>query len=283
MSINLDNSTDTVNLGDVKVRRKNSSTVEIPSQLEVAGIKTTASGITFPDNSVQTTAATGGGSGSSGPDFIYNPIDRYALISTNGQQVWATSASTVHINKAWERTGTSLTIVHPSHGRSIGDRVLLRNTNVVYQNALISDVDTDTFTVNCEDLGELSGTGAAYALGFTYAHNSSTPGSIANGIMSSPAGSDVRLLSCRFMFGANTRAATNYVATFPISALAYTGIGQNTRYDDMYVPIVLVRQLTATLVAVGNTITANINSNPASYQIAALPAVATPTILLFQF
>lgn len=281
MAIVLDNSTDAVDFGDVKIRRKNSSTIEIPSDIEVQGLKVTESGITFPDSSVQTTASSGGGGSPVYIPPIFNPINRYAMVSTSMQQVWATSSSTVKVNKAWTRDGTSLTLTDVDHGHQVGERVIIYQANESYQVRLIDSITTDTFTVTCTDVGDTSGTQAGYALGFTYAHNSSVPGSIANGTMTAPVNGDVRLLSLRMMLGANTRSATNYIINFPASAL--NGIGQNTAMEDSYIPIQSVRQMVAALTAVAATLTTFHNGSYASYQIAALPIVATGIIVTLNF
>lgn len=281
MAIVLDNSTDAVDFGDVKIRRKNSSTIEIPSDIEVQGIKVTESGITFPDSSVQTTASSGGGGSSVYVPPIFNPINRYAMVSTSLQQVWATSSSTVKTNKTWSRDGTVLTLTSLNHGHQVGERVIIYQSNEEYQVRLIESVTTNSFTVTCADIGETSGTQAGYALGFTYAHNSSVPGSIANGTMSAPVGGDVRLLSLRMMLGANTRTTTNYIINFPASAI--NGIGQNTALEDSYIPIQSVRQMVAAMTAVAATLTTFHNGSYASYQIAALPAVATGILVTLNF
>ena len=278
MAITLDNSTNTVNFDDALLRRKTSNALETPGALDVGSLKVTQSGITFPDSTVMTTAPTAGG----GISDIYNNTARYSMIDTAGQSVWCVSTSTVFGGKSWTRSGTSLTLTHTAHGRSIGERVIVRNTNVNYQVALITAVTANTWTITCADTGATSGNAGAYMMGFNYAHNSQTAGSISSGTLTAPANADVQIISLRINLGANQRSATTYVVTLPNSA--FNGGGENTTLDNIYVPMLAVRQLTTgALTAVGATLTSNINSNLASFQIGSLSVVATPNTIALQF
>jgi hypothetical protein len=232
MSIIHDNSTDTIILGgDTSLKRKGVNALETPSSLGVKELQISDGGITFPDSTVMLTAPVGGGSSPSISD-LYNNTARYALIDVVGQSAWCTSTGTVHAGKSWTRTATSLTINHVGHGHRVGERAIVRNTNVFYLNALITAVTTDTFTVTCADTGETSGSAGAYLMGFTYAHNSQTAGSIAGGTLTAPVGGDCVLLSLHFNLGANQRSATSYYFYVPASSI--NGAGENTTLDNSY-------------------------------------------------
>ena len=280
MAITLDNSTNTVNFDDALLRRKTSNALETPGALDVGSLKVTQSGITFPDSTVMTTAPTAGGGG--GGADVYNNTARYAMIDTVGQSVWCVSTSTVYAGKTWTRSGTSLTLNHTAHGHSVGERVIVRNTNVNYQVALITAVTTDTWTITCADTGVTSGSLGAYMMGFKYAHNSQTAGAITSGTLTAPANADVQLISLRINLGANQRSATTYEFTLPNSA--FNGGGENTTLDNIYTPLIAVRQLTTGLLtAVGATLTTYVNSNLSSYKIGSLSALPTPNTIAIQF
>lgn len=279
MAITLDNSTNTVNFDDALLRRKTSNALETPGALDVGSLKVTQSGITFPDSTVMTTAPTAGGGGISD---VYNNTARYAMIDTVGQSVWCVSTSTVYAGKTWTRSGTSLTLNHTAHGHSVGERVIVRNTNVNYQVALITAVTTDTWTIACTDTGPTSGSLGAYMMGFNYAHNSQTAGAITSGTLTAPANADVQLISLRINLGANQRAATNYTFTLPNSA--FNGAGDNISADTLYTPMLAVRQLTSgVLTAVGATLATFVGSNWSSFIIGAMSSVATPNTIALQF
>lgn len=221
------------------------------------------------------------GSGGGGASTIYNNISRYQMVTTAGQTVQCVSASAVMTSVPWTRSTTTLTLNQVAHGRSVGERVIIRNTNENYLNALVASVvDADHFTVACNDVGATSGSAGAYTLGFTYAHAGAT-GSITGGTLSAPANADVQLISLRVHLAANTRAATTYNLVVPASSI--NGAGGDTSMDDIYIPNQQVRQDSATLAAVGNTIATNISGSYATFQFAALPAIATGMHMLLSF
>ena len=284
MSIIHDNSTDTIILGgDTSLKRKGVNALETPSSLGVKELQISDGGITFPDNTVMLTAPVGGGSSPSISE-LYNNTARYACIDVTGQSVWCTSTGTVHAGKSWSRVTTALTINHVGHGHQVGERAIIRNTNVFYLNALITAVTADTFTVACADTGATSGSAGAYLMGFTYAHNSQTAGTLLNGTLSAPVGCDCVLLALKLNIGANQRSNTYYSVLVPSSAI--NGAGNASNLDSVNPPILAVRQLTnGLLTAVGATLTLTLDagSGYCTYQIAAISNVAVPNTIALQF
>ena len=128
--------------------------------------------------------------------------------------------------------------------------------------------------------GGTSGALGAYSLGFKFTHTGGT-GSITGGTLAAPAGGDVVLEALRLHLGPNVRAGTTYNLIVPASAI--NGAGDNTSMDDIFIPVQQVRQDNAALSAVGNTIATNISGSYATFQFAALPAIATGCHLLMQF
>lgn len=239
--------------------------------------KTGASTWTLQANLTGPQGPAGGGGGSSD---IFNPVSRYQMITTAGQAVSVVTSATVRTGLAWTRSGTDLTITHTNHGRSVGERVIARNTNMDYQVALVTAVTTNTFTFTTTNTGAASGSAGAYSLGLNFAYNGAA-GSISTGTISAPVGGDVQLQSIRIHLASNTRLGTTFTLIVPKGNL--NGAGGDTNMDDIYIPIQMVRQDGTTLVAVGNTIGTNIAGDYGSFQFAALPAVATGIHILASF
>lgn len=222
------------------------------------------------------TNGTGGGSG-----ILFNNTSRYTLDSVSGETVHCVSSATVYSGLSWSRVTSTLTINHTGHGRSVNDRVIIRNTSADYLVATITSVGTvDSYTVTCLDSGSLSGTAGAYSCGFTFAHDAAQ-GSISKGTLTAPANCDVQLLSLRIHLKANTRAATNYTVVVPASSI--NGAGTNTSNDTVFIPVQQVRFDTDPLTAVGNTISMNILGSYSTFQFAALPALTTGILIAMQF
>lgn len=273
--------TDLVNLG--------SNTIITSDGMTINGVDVLApvSGVNIKTINGQSVLGSGdisisGGTGPSTPSQTktFSTISRYYMNTTAGETVQCTSSATVNSNLSWMRDGTSLKIEHTSHGRSVGDRVIIRNTNVDTLVTLITAVTENDFTVDCNDSGLTSGLTGAYSCGFKFAHDA-PQGSITSGTLSMPANSDAQLLSLRIHLKANSRAVTNYVFTFPKEAI--TGIGAGNDIDSCYIPNQQIRQDSDALVAVGNTIGTNINGSFASFRFAALPALTTGIIMALQF
>ena len=223
-------------------------------------------------------AGTGGGTGST-IAAIYNNVSRYMMDTTLGQTVQCVSSSTVFPELSWSRITTVLTIDHLSHGRSVGDRVIVRNTNVDSQVALITAVTMDTYSVACTDIGVTSGTAGAYSVGLSYAHNAAQ-GSIVSGTMTTPANTDIQLLSVRIHLKANSRSNTLYDIILPPAVI---GCGGGNSNDFTYFPTQQIRQDSDPLTAVGNTIAMNISGSYFSYRFGALPALTTGILIAMQF
>jgi multisubunit Na+/H+ antiporter MnhF subunit len=221
-----------------------------------------------------------GSGGGGGPTQVFNSVSRYTMDGLAGQAVHCVSASAVFIGLTWSRVTTTLTINHIAHGRSVGDRVIVRNTNVDQLVALVTSVATDTYTVTCADSGATSGTLGAYSNGFTYAHDQSGS-SIRFGTLTAPAGCDVQLMSLRIHLRTGTRLTTLYSVILPTSSL--NGAGLDTNMDTIYIPNQQVRQDTDLMPSVGNTIATNISGSYATIQFGALPATTTGLHFLLQF
>ena len=225
--------------------------------------------------------------GPTGPAALttfYNLVDRYQVVSTSGQTVFVTSASICYTTLNWSRSGTTLTINHNSNGRFAGERVIIRNTNVNYLSTVVDTVSTNSFTVICDNSGTTSGNDCQYNLGFTYSHNSSTPGSITSGILSAPTNGNVVLLSLHMYFADNVRQSSVYDLTLPASLL--NGAGSNTSEDDLWVPIFVVRQQNAgntIMTPIGATLAKYVNSNYSKFEFAALGSVSTPINIQLTF
>ena len=230
---------------------------------------------------VDTAIASVSGGGAGGSAIIHNTTTRYEALSSTGYKVHCVSSSNIYSGLAWSRTGTSLTINHVAHGRSIGDRVIIKDTNVTVLNALITNVTTDSYTVDCADTGATSGTTGKYTCGFKFAHNSEVAGALTGGVLSAPANCDIQLLSMRIHTKANSRAGATYDLTIPTSA--YNPAGANTSADDVYVPLTQIRADADTMTVVGNTIAMNQTGSYSIFRYAALGSVAQGQLMLLQF
>jgi hypothetical protein len=218
---------------------------------------------------------------SGGTGDVFNPVSRYTVHSTANETVMVTTSAEVKTGLTWSMVSTNLTITDNGHGHSVGEMALIRNTNVGFQAALITAVTTNTFTVTASGTGATSGTAGGYSMGVTFAHNAAA-GSITGGTMSVPGSGYVTLMSMRMHLGANTRSGTTYALT--LSGTAQNGAGDNTGVDNMYVPLVGVRQDTSTLAAVGATLAVNQASAGYNvYQFGALPASTIGIVMQLQF
>lgn len=183
---------------------------------------------------------------------LYNTVSRYQLIGSSGEEVWCVSSSTVFTGLTWSRSSTTLTIYSTNHGHASSDRVIIRNTNVDYQEGLIVSTATNSFTFTTTDTGDISGSYGAYSLGFTYAHVGSPK---TGGTLSAPSGThaDCQLISLRIRTGG--RSGTTYVLTVPEDAV--NGCGANTSLGDCYMPDFNVRADSDSLSAIAATMVVN--------------------------
>jgi len=199
----------------------------------------------------------------------YNVISRYSVVTSSGLGAWITSSSEQYSNIVWARTGTTLTVYNTGHGRTTGERILIREANVGYINGLILSTTANEFTMTCPDSGATSGTNAYYMLGFTFVYNA-VPGSIANGTVFAPSGANVVLLSMRIHLGAGTRLTTTFDVVVPNSSL--NGAGDNTNDDDVYWPNFMVRHDADSMAGVGTTIAKNVLGNFSRFRFGSLSA-----------
>jgi collagen type VII alpha len=191
---------------------------------------------------------------------FFNTASRYQLIGSSGEEVWCVSSSTVFTGLSWTRSGTILTINSTNHGHTSGNRVVIRNTNLDYQEGLIISTATNSFTFTTISTGSTSGTAGAYSLGFTYSHVGSPK---TGGILSAPSGThaDCQLISLRIRTGG--RSGTSYVLTVPEDAV--NGAGANTSLGDCFIPDFNVRADTDTLSAIAATMV--VNDAAAGYEV----------------
>lgn len=214
-------------------------------------------------------AGTGGGSGTS---TVFSTTARYQASTTVGFGVQFVSAGSVKTGIAWTRTGTSMTFTDVGHGRSVGERAILRNTNKLAHDSLITAVTSDTFTVDCTDEGATSGTAGAYSMGFTFAYTGA-PSAITGGVITAPANWDCVLVSIRMHMQANSRSGNTFALTVPKGNV--NGAGIHTSLDNMTVPIASVRQDVPGMTAVGSTLLSQTNGDFGIYTLGALPAVTS--------
>jgi hypothetical protein len=126
--------------------------------------------------------------------------------------------------------------------------VNVRNANADNFNGTITVIDVDNFTVTTVDSGGLSGTAAAYSLGFTVG----TPTAAALTI-TAPSGGDVQLLSVLFATGPRG-GSTTLAITVPQSAT--NGAGANTTGQNSFYPIIRVQTISTGQIQ-GATMTLN--------------------------
>ena len=201
-----------------------------------------------------------GTSGQVSEQPFYNTVSRYSLVGSSGEEVWCVSSSTVFSGLSWTRSGTTLTINNTNHGHVSGNRVIIRNTNVDYQEGLIVSASTNFFTFTTSNTGATSGEGGAYSLGFTYSHVGSPK---TGGTLYAPSGThaDCQLISLRIRTGG--RSGTSYVLTVPEDAV--NGAGANTSLGDCFIPDFNVRADTDNLSAVAATMV--VNNAAAGYEV----------------
>jgi hypothetical protein len=212
-----------------------------------------------------------------GPSTVVNPISRYAVVTTHGMEVWVVSSSSVYTNLNWTRAGTIMTINRIAHGHSAGNMVIIRNTNLEYQNVVIDTVSADSFNVVTTDVGDVIGTFGSYSLGFTYQH---TGAPSTGGILYAPTGdyADCQLLTLRVRTGA--RLGTTYNVVVPASSI--NGAGDNTSLSDCFIPDYSVRTDADNLSATSATIaTGSLVGSYSTFQIGNLGILSRIIILHF--
>jgi hypothetical protein len=203
----------------------------------------------------------------------YNTLSRYQVVDTAGEEVWVTSNATSFDGFVWARYGSIISVARKNHGLAIGDRVILRNTNVDYQSTLVTAVTTDSFSVTVANTGYTQGYSASYSRGFNYAH----VGSPKTGGIVYPSSDDVKLLSIRIRTG--ERDSTTYDIEIPASALNDSSTSMGTSF----IPMLSVRQDADNLSATSATIYANQAGSYSNYRVANLGNPAASRIIILMF
>lgn len=223
-----------------------------------------------------------GATGPSGATVFYNTVSLYQAVDSDGEEVWVKSSSNVFTGLEWSRSNTVLTINRPGHGHSVGDMVIIRGANVVYQSNTIYSVTSDEFTVITEDTGSTSGFTAAYSMGYTYAHHN-TPRT--GGTLYAPSGTDVGINLQYLRLCPGTRADQTYELTLPSGIL--NGVGGNTDLTDLILPSLSVRTANDTLAVVGATmVTGSESSDGVSFnklKLGNLGSGTTSVIIVMSF
>lgn len=203
----------------------------------------------------------------------YNTISRYEVVSTAGEEVWITSNATSYDGFAWVRYGAVIVVSRVGHGFSVGDRVILRNTNVEYQSTLVTAITVDSFSVSTTNTGFTQGSAASYSHGFNFAHT----GLPKTGGVLTVTTEDVKLLSIRIRTG--VRSSTTYDLQVPASALNDVSTSMGTSF----IPMLSVRQDSDNLSATAATISVNNLGNYSSFQVANLGNPAASRIIVLMF
>ena len=203
----------------------------------------------------------------------YNTLSRYEVMSTAGEEVWITSNAPSYDSFAWARYGSVISFSQTNHGMSVGDRVILRNTNVPYQSTTVTATTVDSFSMGVANTGFLQGYAGSYSRGFNFSH----VGSPKTGGVLTTAADEVKLLSIRIRTGA--RLSTTYALQVPATALndASTSMGTS------FIPMLSVRQDADHLSAVASTLSANQAGSYSNYLVANLGNQAASRIIILMF
>lgn len=204
---------------------------------------------------------------------LYVAISRYEVVNTAGEEVWVSSNSTNHDGCSWTRYGSIIVVWQNDHGFVVGDRVILRNTNVDYQSTLVTATTVESFSVSTTNAGSTQGTSASYCRGFNFAH----VGSPKTGGVLTSSSDDIKLYSIRIRTG--VRASTTYDLQVPASSLNDASISMGTSY----IPLLSVRQDSDGLSATAATISVNHLGNYSSFQIANLGNPLASRIIVLMF
>lgn len=149
-----------------------------------------------------------GNEGSGGGGSAFNGVVRY-LVEQNGSnyEINATVATKMLL-VSWTRSGTNLTISSTAHGLSVGDKVVITNSNDTGQQvASIDSVTTDAFVVTTTNSGGTSGSEAQYGTLFT-STVTNTGGDVTGVVMVAPGGkvATSQLLSLSIFCGSQESA-----------------------------------------------------------------------------
>jgi hypothetical protein len=218
-----------------------------------------------------------GSTGLSAQTILFNPVSRYSVNDSSGEEVWVVSSSVVYIGINWSRSGTTLTINRADHNHSAGNQVIIRNTNIDYQAVTIDSTTANSFNVTTTNVGALSGNGA-YSMGFTFSDIGFPK---TGGQIFAPAGDhpDCQLLSMRIRTG--SRASSIYDLIVPASAI--NGAGNNTSMADSFIPDFNVRTDADNLPAVAATIATNISGSYSTFEFGNLGLGSLSRIITVHF
>jgi hypothetical protein len=218
-----------------------------------------------------------GPTGISAQTILFNPVSRYSVNDSSGEEVWVVSSAAVYNGVSWNRSGTTMTINRSAHGHSAGNQVIVRNTNLDYQAVTIDTTTANSFNITTTNTGASSGSGA-YSMGFTF-------GDIGfpktGGQVFAPTGDhpDCQLLAMRIRTG--PRASTVYDLVVPASAI--NGAGNNTSLADSFIPDFNVRTDIDNLPAVAATIATNISGSYSTFEFGNLGLGSLSRIITVHF
>lgn len=232
---------------------------------------------------LEVSAASPGNNSNTTASVIYTQPVRYEINSTPGYKAYCTTSAPVYTGIAWTRSGNQMVVQHENHGRTVADRIIIKDTNVPFLNSLITAITADTYTVTCSDSGAISGNSANYTVGIKFAHNSEVAGTLTGGTVTAPANVDILLHSLRIRTKANSRTGATYDLVLPISVYT-TSMGSDTDMDGVYLPVHQIRGDADTLPAVANTIAVNQGSGGYhTIRFSALGATTQGQLMLLQF
>jgi len=226
---------------------------------------TGAIGATGATGAIGATGATGVGTST-----LYNPISRYQAYINSDIELYIVSSATVNTGLSWTRSTTTLTITHTNHGRTNGDLVIVRNANADNFSGIVTVINFNSFSLTTANSGALSGSNAAYSLGFTASTATESALTIA-----APSGGDCQLLSLLYATGSRTGATL--AVTVPSSAT--NGAGANTTSQNQFYPISRVQTISTGAIK-GHSMTLNTSSNFNVFNFAALDISSSDLIRL---
>ena len=158
------------------------------------------------------------------------------------------SSGNVEGGLSWDRSGTTLTVTHTSHGLSVGDYVIIRNMSEDYSYLALQTVaDVNTFTLTVANSGGTSGTEGAYIPAFDISSLTDTALTL-----EAPSAGNVQLMSLTHFL--DTMSDTSVTVTVPSNALT-NGAGGNNSLATRVPPQVRAHDLSAgTASQIGNTV-----------------------------
>lgn len=220
------------------------------------------------------------------PAYMGTVTSRYdASIHSHSKSYVVSSAKIQGFNLPFTRSGTDLTVSQENHGRSVGDRAILRVVSGGQIIGVVNAMDAAGFTLTVPDSGPTSGY-ASYSLGvswFWYKNDYVTAATGVSDIRGGrgliPAGGEIVVHSMRLRMPANSRDGTlfNYEFTGDIQ----NGFMGGTQMDNQLLPYIGCRSegsgVGAGMTAVGITQIVNADGVWHRHQSANMPNVAAAT------